>query len=159
MDTLTIELEDLRRPTWSDEEETNAALVAEFVGLLMNEHDFEAIRQRFGSSDYVQHNHSIADGIEGVIATISNLVKRFPEYSYDVKHIFVDGDMVVLHSHATLKRPHRGNARKGFNITDRWRVVDGEIVEHWDSIQAIDLFGRIYALVTGGSVRNQNGTY
>ena len=159
MDTSTIELDVLRRPSWSAEEDANAAIVADFVRLLMNEHDFDAVRAGYGSSGYVQHNHGIADGIEGVLETVEGLVKRFPDYSYDVKHILVDGDVVTFHSHATLRRSHRGDSRKGFNITDRWRVSDGEIVEHWDSIQPIDLFGRFYALVSGGRVRNDNGTY
>ena len=159
MDTLAIDLDDHRRAGWSPDEEANAALVTEFVQLLMNEHDFEAVRARYGSSNYLQHNHGIADGIEGVLETIGGLVKRFPDYAYDVKHSFVDGDIVTLHSQATLRKSHRGNPRKGFNITDRWRVVDGEIVEHWDSVQPIDLFGRLYALVSGGTVRNDNGTY
>ena len=159
MDTPTIELNDLRRSSWSPEEAANAELVVDFVRLLMNEHDFEKLRVCYGSGAYTQHNHGIADGIEGVIKTVSDLVKRFPEYSYDVKHVLVDDDIVTLHSHATLRASHRGNQRKGFNITDRWRVVDGEIVEHWDSIQPIDLFGRVYALFTGGRVRNDNGTY
>ncbi|MDJ0770115.1 MAG: nuclear transport factor 2 family protein [Ilumatobacter sp.] len=159
METLTIDLNDLGRTGWTPEEQANAALVAEFVRLLMNEHDFEAVRDRFGSGAYLQHNHGIADGIEGVLETIGRLVKRFPDYAYDVKHILVDGDIVTFHSHATLRRSHRGNPRKGFNITDRWRVVEGNIVEHWDSIQPIDLFARFYILVSGGRVRNDNGTY
>ncbi|MDJ0960135.1 MAG: nuclear transport factor 2 family protein [Acidimicrobiia bacterium] len=159
MSPLTIDLNDLRRPTWSPEEEANVELVADFVRLLMNEHDFEAVRARYGSSNYVQHNHGIPDGIEGVLETVGTLVKRFPDYTYDVKHILADGDIVTLHSHATLRKAHRGNQRKGFNITDRWRVADGKIVEHWDSVQPIDLFGRIYVLITGGRVRNTNGSY
>ncbi|MEL6890471.1 MAG: nuclear transport factor 2 family protein [Actinomycetota bacterium] len=156
---MSIELDELRRPTWSSEEAANAALVADFVQLLMNEHDLEGVRARFGSGSYRQHNHGIADGLDGVLETIGALVKRFPEYGYDVKHILVDEDIVTVHSHATLRKSHRGNQRKGFNITDRWRVKDGQLVEHWDSIQPIDFFGRFYALVTGGKVRNDNGSY
>ncbi|MEM7406963.1 MAG: nuclear transport factor 2 family protein [Pseudomonadota bacterium] len=159
MSTLPIPLESLRRSHWSPEDATNASLVADFVRLLMNEHDFDAVRERFGAGAYLQHNHFIGDGIEGVIKTVGDLVRRFPDYAYDVKHILVDGDIVIFHSHATLQSSHRGNSRKGFNITDRWRVVDGDIVEHWDSIQPIDLFARCYALLAGGSVRNSNGTY
>ena len=76
-----------------------------------------------------------------------------------MKHVLVDDDIVTIHSHATLRSSHRGNVRKGFNITDRWRVADGELVEHWDSIQPIDLFGRLYTLTSGGRVRNTNGSY
>ena len=159
MNPMTVEMERLRRPTWSAEEAENATLVADFVQLLMNEHNFDALRDRYGSGVYVQHNHGISDGLEGVIATVGDLIKRFPDYGYDVKHILVDGDIVIFHSHATLRKSHRGNQRRGFNITDRWRVVDGAIVEHWDSIQPMDLFARFYTLVSGGRVRNNNGTY
>ncbi|MEM6295927.1 MAG: nuclear transport factor 2 family protein [Myxococcota bacterium] len=159
MDTLSIDLEALRRPHWTEQEAANAALIADFVQLLMNQHDFEAVRTTYGNGDYVQHNHGMTDGIEGVVKTVSDLCARFPEYTYDVKHILVDGDVVIFHSHATLKKGHRGNPRKGFNITDRWRIADGAIVEHWDSIQPIDGFGRLYYLMTGGTVRNANGTY
>ncbi|MEM9874560.1 MAG: nuclear transport factor 2 family protein [Myxococcota bacterium] len=159
MNTLSIDHQRLRRPNWTEQEANNAALVTDFVRLLMNEHDFAAVRARYGHGAYVQHNHGIADGIEGVIETVSDLVKRFPDYAYDVKHIVVDGDLVVFHSHATLRSSHRGNARKGFNIMDRWRIQDGAIVEHWDAIQPIDAFGRMYALLVGGTVRNDNGTY
>lgn len=155
----TVDLERLERPNWSPQEAANARRVAEFIQLLMNDHDFDAIRSGFGVGAYVQHNHGIADGIEGVLATVGNLTKRFPEYGYDVKHIAVDGDVVIIHSHATLRASHRGNVHKGFNIIDRWRVVDGDLVEHWDAIQPIDLFARIYTLVSGGRVRNTNGTY
>lgn len=159
MQTHSVEITPFARPHWTPEEVANAALVADFVQMLMNEHDFAGVRNRFGNDAYVQHNHGIADGIEGLIKTLTDLTKRFPDYGYDVKSINVDGDIVIFHSHATLKASHRGNDRKGFNITDRWRIEDGLIVEHWDSIQPIDRFGRIYALMVGGKVRNDNGTY
>ncbi|MEM8708996.1 MAG: nuclear transport factor 2 family protein [Actinomycetota bacterium] len=159
MPTPTVELQSLARPNWTPEEAANAELVVGFVHALMNAHDFDAVRRVYGNDAYVQHNHGIAEGIDGVIATVSDLVKRFPEYSYDVKHVHVDGDIVIFHSHATLKAKHRGDDRKGFNIIDRWRIADGQIVEHWDAIQPIDRFGRIYALMVGGKVRNANGTY
>ncbi|MEM9513262.1 MAG: nuclear transport factor 2 family protein [Actinomycetota bacterium] len=159
METLSIDVQTLRRPSWSAEETANAELVATFVHLLMNEHDFASVRDRFRASAYRQHNHAIRDGIDGVIDTVSGLVKRFPEYGYDVKHILADDDVVIFHSHATLRAKHRGDDRRGFNITDRWRLDGGEIVEHWDSIQPMDRFARSYVLLTGGRVRNTNGTY
>ena len=159
MQTLPVEVGPFVQPHWTPEEVANATLVAQFVHLLMNEHDFAAVRDRFGNDAYLQHNHVIADGIDGLIETLEGLTKRFPEYGYDVKSVNVDGDIVIFHSHATLKAAHRGNDRKGFNITDRWRIRDGLIVEHWDSIQPMDRFTRVYALLAGGKVRNDNGSY
>ncbi|MEO1062763.1 MAG: ester cyclase [Actinomycetota bacterium] len=159
MTTPTIEMDALQRSSWTPDEAANAALVADFVRTLMNQHDFEAVQERYGSHRYLQHNHGIADGIDGVVETVAALVKRFPDYAYDVRHVLVDDDIVTFHSHATLRSSHRRNPRKGFNITDRWRIANGEIVEHWDSIQPIDRFARLIALVTGSRVRNNNGTY
>ena len=157
--TPRTDFDHLVQPTWTDIEEANARLVLEFVRLIMIEHDFDAVRDRFGGGAYRQHNHGIADGIDGVLTTVGDLVKRFPDYAYAVKHVSVDGDMVTLHSHATLRASHRGNDRKGFNIIDRWRVTDGQLLEHWDAVQPIDWFSRFYVLVSGGRVRNENGTY
>jgi len=65
----------------------------------------------------------------------------------------------VFHSHATLDREHRGNDEKGMNIIDTWKIQDGKIVEHWDSIQALDGFMRFYAWISGGDIRNSNGVF
>ena len=65
---------------------------------------------------------------------------------------------MIFHSHATLEAKHRGDDRKGFDIIARWRIADGQVVEHWDAIQPIDRFGRISVLMTGGTIRNANGT-
>ncbi|MEM7286205.1 MAG: nuclear transport factor 2 family protein [Actinomycetota bacterium] len=154
-----IDVDALAGRDWSTDERANADVVAEFVQLLMIDHDLDGVRRRFGSSPYVQHNHSIPDGIEGLLGYIERLVKRFPEYSYDVRRITVDGDVVTFQSHVTMRAKHRGNDRKDLNIIDSWRVVDGEIGDHWDALQPLDAFMRFYAFVTGGRVRNDNGTF
>lgn len=76
-----------------------------------------------------------------------------------MKPILADGDRVVFHSHATMKRAHRGNDQKGLNIMDHWKIRDGQIVEHWDTLQPLDRFMRFYALLTGGKIRNANGVF
>ncbi|MEM9602469.1 MAG: nuclear transport factor 2 family protein [Pseudomonadota bacterium] len=159
MSVPTIDFEPLAKPHWSDRDRRNAQAVIGFAQLIMNDHDFDAVLARFGGQRYRQHNRNIADGIEGVINTVRDLVARAPEFSYDVKHVHVDGEHVVLHSHATLKAAHRGDDRQGLNIMDTWRVVDGQLVEHWDAIQGIGFSMRLYSLLTGGKVRNGNGVF
>lgn len=66
---------------------------------------------------------------------------------------------MIFHSHATLEEDDRGNDEKGMNIIDTWRLDDGRIVEHWDSIQTLDTFMRFYSLVSGGDIRNDNGVF
>lgn len=125
----------------------------------MNEHDFGYIMKTFEKGSYIQHNRAIPSEIPGVVGYIRTLTKRFPDYSYDVKRIIASGDFVVLHSHVTLKAQHRGNDRKGFIITDTFRLEGGELREHWDAMQPIDLFGRMLVLLTGGMRANDNATF
>ena len=144
------------RNHWSDQEIKNAQLVVDFVQNLMNNHDFDYITDKFGNGPYTQHNRSMVDGVNGVVDYVSKFAKRFPDFTYDVKHIYADGDYVTLHSHSTSNKKDRGNPNKGFNIIDIWKVENGQLVEHWDAIQPINGSMRFYALLVGGTVKNEN---
>ena len=157
--TPTVDIAPHEKPYWTDTERANAELVADFIRTLMNEHDFDAVLERFGGGSYRQHNRSMRDGVPGVIENVKGLVKRFPEFSYDVRGIVASGDLVVVHSHSTLRAKDRGNEKRGFVIFDQWRVVDGTLVEHWDAIQPLDLTARMFVLFSGGRIRNDNGLF
>ena len=159
MDILKIELESLKKDNWSEQELENVNLVVDFVQHIMNNHDFDYILGKYGDTPYVQHNRTMPDGIKGVVGTVKQFSKRFPDFTYDVKHILADGDYVMLHSHATINKKHRGNDKKGLNIKDTWKITNGKIVEHWDAVESIDGFMRFYGLLTGGAVRNTNGVF
>ena len=145
--------------SWSDQESHNVRAVGQFVELLMNKHDFDSVLETFNNDQYRQHNRNLPEGIEGLVGFLRDFTKRFPEYSYDVKRVLADGDYVVFHSHATVKSADRGNDRKGWNIVDVWKLEEGKIVEHWDSIQSLDLMMRIYSVYAGGHIRNGNGVF
>jgi predicted SnoaL-like aldol condensation-catalyzing enzyme len=159
MATPSINLTKLAKAHWSDEDTQKAKSVVSFVQLIMNDHNFTEVRQTFSDNPYKQHNRGMEDGIDGVVKSVSALVKSFPEFSYDVKHIYVDGDHVILHSHVTGKEKQRGNPNQGFNIIDNWKVVDGKLVEHWDAIQGINFMMRLYAFLSGGKIGNSNSLF
>ena len=144
---------------WTEEEKGNVVVVVDFFQKLMNEHNFDYTLKTYGNTSYLQHNRAIPNDIPGLIGYVKNMSKRFPEYSFDVKRIYADGDFVVLHSHTTLKAKHRGNEKKGFIITDTFKLKDGKLVEHWDAIQPIDTFTRILFLMIGGKIANNNSTF
>lgn len=154
-----VDLLTLQKTSWSAQEQKNAALITDFVQRLMNDHDFDYVLKHYNDSGYVQHNRNIPDSVTGLVGFLREFVEDYPEYSYDVKHIYVDGDYVIFHSHATLYQADRGDDSKGMNIIDTWRIEDGRIVEHWDSIQALDGFMRFYSLLSGGKIRNENGVF
>ncbi len=155
----TINFGNYLQDTWTEQEVENVKVVVDFFQHLMNEHDFEYTLKVYGGGSYTQHNRAIPNEISGLIGYVKTLTKRFPEYSFDVKRIFADGDFVILHSHTTMKAKHRGNEKKGFIITDTFRLENGQLVEHWDAIQPIDTFTRILFLLTGGSIGNDNPTF
>jgi len=159
MEIINISFDRLRKEHWSELETKNVKLVIDFIQYLMNNHDFETVLSKFGNSNYLQHNRSIPDGMEALTRYVADFAKRFPEYTYDVKHVYADNDVVIFHSHATLKAKDRGNDKRGLNIIDIWRVSDGEIVEHWDALQPMDSSMRFYNLLAGGKIQNSNGVY
>ena len=144
---------------WTKEECENVKVVIDFFQHLMNEHNFEYTLEKYGGDSYLQHNRAIPNEIRGLVGYVKTMVKRFPEYSFNVKKIFADGDFVILHSHTTMKAKHRGNEEKGFIITDTFKLKNGKLSEHWDAIQPIDFFSRFLMLVTGGTIGNTNPTF
>ncbi len=158
-ENLAINLDALQKDSWTEEEKANVTLITDFVQNLMNDHNFDYILERYNDSSYVQHNRNLPEKITGLVRFLQEFVEDYPDYTYDVKHIYADGDYVIFHSHATLKKSDRGNDSKGMNIVDTWRLENGSIVEHWDSIQALDGFMRLYSLISGGRIKNDNGVF
>lgn len=158
-DTIQIDLAALQKANWTEQEQKNAEVITDFVQNLMNNHNFEYVLEHYNDSAYTQHNRNLPDKVTGLVGFLKEFVEDYPEYSYDVKYIYVDGDYVIFHSHATLNKDDRGNDGKGMNIIDTWRLENGRIVEHWDSIQALDGFMRFYSLISGGDIRNDNGVF
>lgn len=159
MNLKKIDFDKLFQEHWSEEERKNVAIIADFIQKLMNDHDFEYIQKTFGRHRYLQHNLTMSDGISGVIETVSGIVKRYPEYCYDVKYVMASKDMVMTHTHMTIKAKNRGNKNKGFIITDRWKLVDGEIVEHWDALQPISRMFRFLVWIGGRKIKNTNDLF
>jgi len=159
MATIQIRFEDFKKDHWTPQEDKNVQLVIDFIQHLMNDHDFDYVNQTFGHHNYTQHNRSIPDGMSSLVKYVKDFADSNPEYTYDVKHIYADGDFVIFHSHATIRAKHRGNDHKGLNIIDIWMIQEGQIAHHWDALQPMDGFMRFYNLLTGGKVQNANGVY
>jgi predicted SnoaL-like aldol condensation-catalyzing enzyme len=111
--------------------EANKQTVRAFEDAALNQKDFEAASKYLGSR-YTQHNPTAADGPEGLKAYMAFLKEKFPNNHSEIKHIFADGDYVIVHDHAVREPGTRGNA-----IVNIYKLENGKVVEHWDVIQPI----------------------
>lgn len=75
-------------------------------------------------SNYVQHNLSVADGLEGFGAVLQNALEE--GFKTNVVRAYQDGDYVFSHTVYDFFGP-----KIGFDI---FKFEDGKIVEHWDNL-------------------------
>lgn len=115
----------------AQQQEINKNSVVAFYEQAINQKDFAAAQKYMGSR-YTQHNPMAQDGPQGLQGYISFLREKFPNSHSDIKHVFADGDYVILHVHAVLDPGTRGQA-----IMDIFKLDKGKIIEHWDVIQDI----------------------
>ncbi|HZF15993.1 MAG TPA: nuclear transport factor 2 family protein [Steroidobacteraceae bacterium] len=122
--TATTESMDTRKP----------ALVARgLLETVFNQRKVQEGFDKYVGATYTQHNPYAADGKQAAIDFLSKYLGTGAEYKYDIKHIYVDGRIVVVHSHVTRGKDDRGSA-----VIDIFRLDDGDrIVEHWDVLQPI----------------------
>ena len=111
--------------------ETNKQIIRSFYDLIINKKDYEAARKYVGNR-YRQHNPLVADGPEGLQSFIEYLRTNFPAARSEIKRIFADEDYVILHVHSLREPNTRGRA-----IIEIFRLENGKVEEHWDSIQEI----------------------
>src|SRR6266481_1569165 len=111
--------------------EANEKTVAAFEDAALNRKDFDAASKYLGPR-YTQHNPNAADGPEGLKGYITFLKDKFPNNRSEIKHIFADGDYVIVHDHAV-----REPGTRGFAIVNIYKLENGKVVEHWDAIQPI----------------------
>ncbi|NND32362.1 MAG: SnoaL-like domain-containing protein [Saprospiraceae bacterium] len=89
--------------------------------------DTAIINKYISANNYTQHNPAFADGRQSLIDAV--LAGTFNNMSVDIKRVFVDANLVALHSAYLIN----GAPMVGFDV---FRFEDGLIVEHWDNLQA-----------------------
>ena len=111
--------------------EQNKKTVMALYDAALNKKDFDEASKYLGPR-YTQHNPTAKDGPEGLKGFINFLKEKFPNNHSEIKQIFADGDYVIVHVHAVREPGTRGNA-----IFDLFKLENGKVVEHWDTVQPI----------------------
>jgi len=103
-----------------------------FLDMVFNKKKVKEGFDTYVGDKYIQHNPIAADGKEAAVTVLSHVLQQMPGWSYEFKHAYVDGDIVIVHSLVKIKAEDRGNA-----VVDIFRFEKGKVVEHWDVVQAI----------------------
>lgn len=103
-----------------------------FLDMVFNQKKVKEGFDKYTGPTYRQHNPFAADGAQPAIDFLAPYLASHAEYRYNFKHVYVDGDIVVVHSHVTRDAKDRGSA-----VVDIFRIEKGKVVEHWDVVQPI----------------------
>lgn len=88
--------------------------------------------EKYGSLEFKHHNVHYKGDLISLRNGMHMSHQNFPNKKIDVKNIFVDNDMVIIHSHMKLA-PHD----VGFILVHIFKIKNNKIIELWDMNQAI----------------------
>ena len=109
----------------------NKALVNSFVDDILLGAKYEKLTDYISTEIYTQHNPAIADGLGGLASGLEAMAKAGVTMRYDTVHkVLGEGNFVLTVSEGEF-------AGKPSAFYDMFRVADGKIVEHWDTIDTI----------------------
>lgn len=113
------------------ETERNKRLVLAFVEDILMHGRMDRLHLYFDGDSYVQHNPQIGDGLSGLSVALQEFAKRGITMEYDHVHrVLGEGDFVLVVSEGALGGDH-------MSFYDLFRVEQGKIAEHWDTMEAI----------------------
>lgn len=109
----------------------NKALVKAFVEDILVNGRMEKLADYFDGDNYIQHNPNIADGLSGLGAALEAMAKQGITMKYDRIHkVLGEGNFVLVASEGSFAGKHTA-------FYDLFRVQNGKIAEHWDTIETI----------------------
>jgi len=118
---------------------------------MLNTHNPNLVDQ-IVAEDYINHNAFVADGREANRAFWTAFFAALPDLTVTMEDFVASGDRVVgrfiyrgTHAGDLMGVPASNN-RVEMRTIDIWRVEDGLFVEHWDELNALEVFQQIGAL-------------
>ncbi len=109
----------------------NKALVAQFVDEILVNGRLEKLAGFFDGDSYIQHNPQIADGLSGLGAALDAMAKAGIIMTYKTVHkVLGEGNFVLVVSEGSF-------GGKPTAFYDLFRVQNGKIAEHWDTLETI----------------------
>ena len=138
---------------------TSKEVVSRFYDDVFLNHDMSRL-DTYMHDDYIQHNDDCPQGRDGFVEFFTTIFAAVPDFSYTLKKMVADGDIVVAHSTTTgthtggewLGQAATGN-KLSFDVVDIFRVESGKIAEHWDVADTFTFFSQLGIVSTRGAAR------
>jgi predicted SnoaL-like aldol condensation-catalyzing enzyme len=109
----------------------NKTLVQSFVDDILVNGRMEKLAGYFNGDNYIQHNPLIPDQLSGLGKALEAWAKQGITMKYDAIHkVLGEGNFVLV-----VSEGHLGGKHSSFY--DLFRVENGKIAEHWDTIEEI----------------------
>lgn len=131
--------------TASAKSSPNTAIALGYIETVWNQHKPVEGFAKYVAADEVHYpGKPGANNPQG----LAKFLEGFPQFKYDVKHVYADGDVVIVHSLLTgvpgigtpVASPQPGvtpQNKVGDEVVDIFRIKNGKIVEHWDTVEAV----------------------
>ena len=114
-----------------DKTEANKALVKAFVDDVFVNGRTDKRASYFDGDNYIQHNRRVPDGLSALGAALETMAKAGVRMTFTKVHkILGEGNFVL-----TVSEGEFGGKHVAFY--DLYRVQNGKIAEHWDTMQEI----------------------
>jgi predicted SnoaL-like aldol condensation-catalyzing enzyme len=114
-----------------DKTAANKQLVAAFVDDILVNGRMDKLAGYYDGDNYHQHNPQIADGLSGLGNALAAMAKAGISMKYEQVHkVLGEGNFVLVASEGQFGGKHVA-------FYDLFRVDNGKIAEHWDTIEAI----------------------
>jgi hypothetical protein len=114
-----------------DKSAANKKVVSDFVNDILVNGKLEKLTSYFDGDKYIQHNPAIADGLSGLGAALKALAEQGITMKYNKVHkILGEGNFVLVISEGEF-------AGQPTSFYDLFRVQEGKIAEHWDTMEKI----------------------
>lgn len=116
-----------------DKTEANKTLVRSFVDDILVNRRMQELSGYFDGDNYIQHNPQIGDGLSGLGKALELMAQQGISMKYDTIHRALgEGNFVLTISEGSF-------AGKSVSFYDLFRVHNGKIAEHWDTIEKLPL--------------------
>ena len=113
-----------------DKTEDNRALAQRFTEQVLIGRQLDLLPD-YVRADLIQHSPDLADGLPALRSALQATENGTPAIRYQHLHrVLAEGNFVLCASEGQLNGTHT-------SFYDLYRIADGRIAEHWDTVEAI----------------------